>query len=189
MKKSVFMKYIVPFMEWYLLMIIATISIDFYLHKSNIVINSWATGISGSLLIIISFIYSFRKRKIIKIGSQKKLLNFHEYIAWLGSVVLLVHAGIHFNAVLPWLAVLALLINVASGLVGKYLLKKATDNLKEKKLNLSNLGLNTDEAEKKLFLDSITVDAMKKWRIIHFPITFLLLVLSIFHIITIIIFS
>ena len=38
----------------------------------------------------------------------------HELLAWLGSllVLVLVHAGVHFNAIHGWLAVWAMLINV-----------------------------------------------------------------------------
>jgi hypothetical protein len=32
-------------------------------------------------------------------------MRLHERMAWPGSLLILVHAGIHFNAVLAWLAV------------------------------------------------------------------------------------
>ncbi len=145
-------------------------------------------GYAGTALIIISFIYSLRKRKIIESGSPKKLLMLHEYIAFAGTILILVHAGIHFNAVLPWLAVVMLLVTVASGLVGKYLLKKANETLKEKRKGLIDSGMNAEETDKMLFLDSITVDMMKKWRLVHYPITLLLGLLTLLHIITIIMF-
>jgi hypothetical protein len=103
--------------------------------------------------------------------------------------MLLVHAGIHFNAWLPWLAIVMLLITVGSGLVGKFLLKKANESLKERRLELINTGSSKEDADKKLFFDSITVDLMKKWRIVHLPITLLLGVLALLHIITILMFS
>lgn len=143
-------------------------------------------GYAGTALIIISFLYSLRKRKIIETGSPKKLLMLHEYIALAGSILILVHAGIHFNALLPWLAVIMLLLTVASGLIGKYILKKANDTLKEKKKALVDSGMTSEDADKKLFFDSVTVDMMKKWRLVHYPITLLLGLLSLLHIITII---
>ena len=42
---------------------------------------------------------------------------------------MLVHAGIHFNALLPWLATFVLMLVVALGLVGKFLLKDASASL------------------------------------------------------------
>ena len=52
-------------------------------------------------------------------------------LAWLGSLLVLVHAGVHFNAILGWLAVWAMLINVGSGLTGKFLLDRSRRRLEE----------------------------------------------------------
>lgn len=189
MEQSVFSKYILPFIQWYSLMIVLAIVIDYFLHRYQMVSVGRYLGFIGTFTIAISFIYSLRKRKIIQSGSPKQLLVLHEYLAWIGSIMLLVHAGIHFNALLPWIAILALLISVASGLVGKFLLKKANETLKEKRQALLNSGISKDEADKKLFFDSITVDLMKKWRVVHLPITLILAILALMHIITIVMFS
>lgn len=189
MKKPLFVKYVLPFFQWYSLMIFIAITIDYFLHRFHLVSIGRYLGFVGTFIIITSFVYSLRKRKIIQSGSPKQLLALHEYLAWIGSIMLLVHAGIHFNALLPWLAILMLLIAVASGLIGKFLLKKANESLKEKKIALINSGVSNKNADKKLFFDSIAVDLMKKWRIIHLPITLILGILSLMHIITIIIFS
>jgi hypothetical protein len=189
MKKSVFIKYFLPFLEWYLLLILTTIGIDYFLHRYQMVFVGRYFGFIGTVLILVSFIYSLRKRKIIEIGSPKKLLLFHEYIAWIGSILILVHAGIHFNAILPWLAVIMLLINVASGLIGKYILKKANESLQEKRIELIRQGLSEIEVQNKLFWDSITYDVLKKWRAFHYPIALLFVLLTLLHIITIIIYT
>lgn len=189
MKQSIFIKYVLPFIQWYALMIFSTIVIDYLLHKFQWVLNGSYLGFAGTFFIVVSFFYSLRKRKIIKTGSPKRLLMLHEYLAWTGSVILLVHAGIHFNSVIPWLAIVMLLIAVASGLVGRYLLKKANENLKQKRQLMLAEGLDKEEVDRKLFNDSITVDLMKRWRIFHMPITLLLVIFSLIHIITIIIFN
>lgn len=189
MNRSLIVKYVLPFFQWYALMILITIIIDYLLHRFNLIFIGRYLGITGTLVIIASFIYSLRKRKIIESGSPKKLLILHEYLAWIGSIMLLVHAGIHFNAIIPWLAILMLLIAVASGLVGKFLLKKSNEALKEKRQKLLSSGMDKEAVDKKLFLDSITVDMMKKWRVVHLPITLILGILSLMHIITILLFS
>ena len=179
----------IPFIQWYALMILIAIAIDYFLHRMHIVNLGLFFGYAGTIIIVLSFIYSLRKRKIISSGSPKRLLHLHEYMAWAGSIMILVHAGIHFNAILPWLAILMMLIAVASGLVGKFLLKRASEALKEKKMELINSGMLKSEADKKLFFDSITVDLMKKWRVVHLPITLILAILVLIHLITIVIFS
>ena len=98
------------------------------------------------------------------------------------------HAGIHFNALLPWLAVGMLLINVASGLVGKHLLQRANKTSRERKLSFKNEGMSPQEMEKELFWDSVSMDAMKQWRTIHLPITYFLALLSLIHILSVILF-
>ena len=189
MKRSLISRYVIPFLQWYALMILISIVIDYFLHRWQLVYIGRYLGLAGTLVIIVSFVYSLRKRKIITSGSPKKLLELHEYLAWAGSIMLLVHAGIHFNALLPWLAILMLLIAVGSGLVGKFVLKQAKESLQQKKAMLISSGMTKEEAEKKLFFDSLTVDLMKKWRTVHLPITFILAVLSLLHIITVIMFS
>lgn len=189
MKRPLFLKFVLPFLQWYLLMIILAIAIDYFLHRIQLIWIGRYLGFAGTFLIIVSFAYSLRKRKLIKAGSPKQLLMSHEYLAWGGSIMILVHAGIHFNAILPWAAILMLLITVASGLVGKYLLKKANESLKGKRQLLLESGMSNDEADKSLFFDSITVDLMKKWRSAHMPITMALGILVLLHIISIIIFS
>lgn len=169
-------------------MILLAIAIDYFLHRFQFVYVGRYFGLTGTILLALSFIYSLRKRRIIESGSPKKLLFLHEYLAWAGSVILLVHAGIHFNAILPWLAILMLLINVASGLVGKFLLKRANESLKDRRLELIKSGLSNTEIDKILFWDSITVDAIKNWRVIHIPISLLFIILALLHIITIVIF-
>lgn len=125
MKQPLLVKYVLPFIQWYALMIFLAIAIDYFLHRYALMSIGRYLGPIGTFVIIISFVYSLRKRKIIESGSPRQLLLLHEYLAWAGSIMLLVHAGIHFNAILPWLAILMLLISVASGLVGKFLLKKS----------------------------------------------------------------
>jgi hypothetical protein len=170
-------------------MIVTTIAIDYFLHRWQLVYVGRYLGLTGTVLVIASFMYSLRKRKLITYGSPKKWLVFHEYAAWLGSVLLLVHAGIHFNALLPWLAILMLLVSVATGLVGKFVLKRARETLAEKKAHLLKTGMTKEAVEKQVFFDSVTVDIMKKWRSGHLPITFILAVLSLLHILTVIMLS
>jgi hypothetical protein len=170
-------------------MIFSALAIDYFLHRFQMVYVGRYLGYVGTCIILFSFVYSLRKRKILELGSPKDLLKLHEYLAWIGSVMILVHAGIHFNALLPWLAILMLLVNVASGLVGKFLLKRASDSLKERKQFLLQSGVNKEDVEKKLFFDSITVDAMKKWRSVHLPVTAILAILSLLHILSIVMYS
>jgi hypothetical protein len=104
-------------------------------------------------------------------------------MAWFGSLLVLVHAGIHFNALLGWLAVGAMLINVASGLTGKYLLRRARSRLDAARERLRSEGLSDEALDERLYWDSLTVDTVKQWRALHRPITLAFGVLALAHII------
>ena len=145
-------------------------------------------GIPGSTLIVLSFAYSLRKRKIVQQGSPTFLLELHEYLSWSGALMILVHAGIHFNAVLPWAAIVMMLIVIASGFTGRFLLKEARELLKSRADTLRKQGVMEQELEKKLYFDSLAVDAMKKWRSVHIPITTIFGALAVLHILSILVF-
>lgn len=145
-------------------------------------------GIPGTLLILASLGYSARKRGLIHCGNPPTLLRLHERLAWVGSLLVLVHAGIHFNALLGWLAIGAMLVNVTSGLTGKYLLKRARQRLAEAREQLRADGIASDSADEQLHGESLTLDLVKQWRIVHFPIAFAFGVLALAHVLSIFVF-
>jgi hypothetical protein len=161
---------------------------DALLHYFNVIWIGRYLGIPGTLLILGSFGYSLRKRKMIKNGQPATLLRWHERMAWAGSLLILVHAGIHFNAILGWLAVWAMLINVGSGLTGKYLLGRARIRMEASREHMRAQGTSAAELEAQLHWDSLTFDIVKQWRIVHFPITLAFAVLALAHIVSIFLF-
>ncbi len=170
------------------LLILATIVTDALIHQFELVwIGRWL-GIPGTILILLSFFYSMRKRKIISFGKPKSWLTLHEILTWVGALMILVHAGIHIYTILPWLALIAMLVNVISGMTGTYLLRRSRRFLAEKEKVYSQQGLSVEELEKNLFWDAIAFDLMQKWRAVHLPITLAFAVLGITHILSILLF-
>ncbi len=188
MERSLTRKEILPFVTILGSLFVATIVTDAVLHLLDLTwVGRWL-GIPGSLLILSSFLYSLRKRKKISFGKPKTLLVLHETLAWIGCLMILVHAGIHIYTILPWLALGAMLINIISGMTGKYLLDRSRRFLADKKQYYLQKGLSEEEAERKMFWDATTFDLMKKWRTVHLPITLAFAVLSLTHIISILMF-
>lgn len=109
-------------------------------------------------------------------------------LSWLGSLLVLIHAGIHFNAILPWLATVAMGINVISGLVGKMLLQRSREHVQSQRDSYQLRGLSRPEVEQAVFWDSVTFDAMTQWRKVHIPIFIVFAVLSLGHIISVFLF-
>lgn len=188
MRISLFTREVVPFFLRLALLGLAALAIDALLHWLNAVWIGRYLGIPGVMLIIGSFGYSLRKRKLITAGKPTTLLRLHERMAWGGSLLILVHAGIHFNAILGWLAVWAMLVNIASGLTGKFLLQRARTRLEETTKQMRAQGLSGAELEDRLYWDSLTFDAVKQWRLVHYPITLAFAVLALGHIVSIFLF-
>lgn len=179
---------VLPFVLYLGLLVGATAFADALLHLFSLAWLGRYLGIPGVLLILASFGYSLRKRKLIAAGHPARLLRWHEGLAWSGALLVLVHAGIHFNAILGWLAVTAMLVNVASGLTGKFLLDRSRERLDEARHRMRAQGLPPDELEDRTYWDSLTFDAVRKWRVIHFPITLAFGVLALAHILAVFVF-
>jgi FlaA1/EpsC-like NDP-sugar epimerase len=181
-------KKILPFILIYFTLLITAVLFHILLQSGD---QKWILrylGIAGTLLIVISFVYSLRKRKLIKFGKAKLLLQIHEALAWFGSLLILLHAGFEFDAIIPRMAVFAMLIVVASGITGRYLLKQAKESLKEKRAELAAKNLSEDEIEREVFTLSIIADKMQMWRTVHIPLTLIFAAFALLHIITILLF-
>jgi hypothetical protein len=179
---------LLPFYARFAAMVGAALLIDLVLHLSDLVWIGRYLGIPGIILILGSFGHSLRKRGIIESANPQRLLRWHERLGWIGSTLVLVHAGIHFNAVLAWLAVAAMLVNVASGLTGKYLVKRSQAWLRETRSSLRERGSDETEIERQLFWSSLTADLVRKWRVVHLPIALAFAVLATAHLVAIFLF-
>jgi hypothetical protein len=175
---------VIPFYFSLLLLLVVTLVIDGLLHLAQLVWVGRYLGIPGVLLIIGSFGYSLRRRKLISAGQPAALLRVHEYMAWAGSLLVLVHAGIHFNAILGWLAIAAMIVNVASGLTGRFLLDRSRRRLDASRRRLLQRGMSAGAVDERLHQDTMTFDVVKRWRVVHIPITLAFGVLAIAHILS-----
>jgi hypothetical protein len=188
MKSSLWREHVLPFSLLLGFLVLATLGGDYLLHRLDLVWVGRYLGIPGTLLIIGSLYYSLRKRKYVSAGNPKTLLKLHEFGTWLGSLMVLIHAGIHFNAILPWLATAAMGVNVVSGLVGKLLLSRSRQHVQEERTQFQLRGLSKPEVEKAVFWDAVALDAMAHWRRVHIPIFIVFAVLALGHIVSIFLF-
>lgn len=188
MQRSLFLKEVAPFLGMIGALILSTTIVDRLLHYFDLVWVGRYLGIPGVLFILLSFLYSLRKRGVISSGNPRRYLHLHIALTWSGVLMILVHSGIHVFTLLPWLALFAMLLNVISGMTGMYLLGRSRRYLESKRAHYGQQGLTTEAIERKLFWDATTYGVMKKWRDIHLPITLLFAALSLAHIIGIFLF-
>ena len=185
---SLWREHVLPFTLLLGLLAAATLAGDYLLHRLNLVWVGRYLGIPGTLLIIGSLYYSARKRKWVSTGNPKSLLTLHEIGTWLGSLMVLLHAGIHFNAILPWLATVAMGVNVISGMVGKILLNQSRQHVQGERERFQLRGLSKMEVEQAVFWDAVALGAMAQWRKVHIPIFIVFAVLALGHIVSIFLF-
>lgn len=169
-------------------LVVAAIALDAVLHGLGLAWVGLWLGPTGTTIIVASFAYSLRKRGWFEAGSPRALLLAHEALAWTGALLVLVHAGVHFHALLPWLAVVAMLIAVASGLTGEFLLTTARERLTDRARELRAAGLAEGEVEKTLQADALVVRGMETWRVVHLPIAVNFAVLAFVHVVTSLVF-
>jgi hypothetical protein len=166
----------------YLALLAAAVLCDWLLHLAGLVAVGRYFGIAGTALLLLSFVYSLRKWRWITVGAPKTLLAGHEVLGWVSALMLLVHAGIHLNAAVPWLAVAAMLAVVASGLTGKFLLARARADLAGREAELKAQGLPPKQIDRELLAQSVLVSAMKNWRKVHMPLTMVFVGLALLHV-------
>ena len=172
----------------FILVVLGAMAIDGLLHFFGH--REWGRqlGYWGSALILLSLLHSIRKRKTFTFGQPLLFLRLHELLAWLGATMVLAHGAIHFNALLPWLALIAMLITVASGLTGKFLLKKSKAVISQRRNSMLAAGMSNEASEEQLYWDSLVVGMMQKWRKVHVPITTAFALLFLLHVASVMIF-
>ena len=187
-KPGLILQEILPFYVSLALLVAATLVVDGVLHVLGLFWIGRYLGIPGVILILLSFGHSLRKRGFLRATDPVGMLRLHERLAWAGSLLVLVHAGIHFNGVLAWLAVAAMLVNVTSGLTGRYLLQRAQRWLKGTRTDLLDKGLSQRQIDEQLYWDSLVFGFVRQWRTVHVRIALTFAVLALSHVIAIFLF-
>jgi hypothetical protein len=81
-----------------------------------------------------------------------------------------------------------MLINIASGLTSKCLLKRSHKRMDEARVRLQSQGLTPEPLAELGSWDSLTFDTVKQWRVVHVPISLAFGVLVLAHIVSVFIF-
>lgn len=170
--------------------VISSIVLEITIDAVGMAYMKQSIGVLGLFLVILSFLYSARKKKYFTFGSMKMWLKFHEAMTISGTVLVFVHTGGHFRAILPQITLIAMTIAVISGFIGAYLFQTARKDIKEREEFLKKTGrYSKDVIENELsMLASVSV-AMGKWRKFHMPVVEVLFGLIILHVISAIYFT
>jgi len=139
-------------------------------------------GWVGLGVIVLVFGYSFRKRSAPERRWPKGWLRVHTIAGVVGPVLILVHAGNHFHALVPILAMLALGLVVLSGITGQAIHYLILRTLQGRRRELAQQGLSKDEINARLHAMAAQEKAFRFWQYLHAPVTVTFLVLVLLHI-------
>jgi len=171
---------VLPFVSSFVSLLLIALVIDLVLYSVNLgYLKRWA-GPIGVLLLVLSFAYSVRRKRLLVKGKLPHWLRLHEFLAWAGTLTLVVHAGLKVNAILPWIALFTLLLSTASGLTGTYILQRAKKKYQQsqRKMDPNNLAA----IETHLIEGTLKIKALSGWRQRHIPITLAFFVTAMLHI-------
>jgi hypothetical protein len=139
-------------------------------------------GWVGLALILTVFVYSVKKRHPGKSGWPKGWFLVHQVAGTVGPLLIVIHAGPHFHALVPSLALVAMIIVTVSGLIGVAVHRKVRSLLNTQREELLAQGFADKDVEESLFDLASQEETFRVWQIIHVPMVMIFLVLVIAHI-------
>ncbi|MGE0525785.1 MAG: hypothetical protein AB7G93_04740 [Bdellovibrionales bacterium] len=137
-----------PFIGLLLTILLFLLWLGFLVHRDESFAGSFTGGVlavSGSLLLLVPFVYLVIKRilwlkaLVTKHVSFSTLLTIHIYAGFIGAILVILHTGHKFHGGLAVSLSAMLLIVVFSGYVGRYLLMQISKELSEKRRTLEGL--------------------------------------------------
>ncbi len=139
-------------------------------------------GWIGFGLILLTFAYPAQKRlRPNQIWSRPRLY-MHEILGILGPLLILVHSGAHFHAVVPVMALVALGLVVISGIVGAVLHSLAFRTLYDRRHELAQEGLDDRAIDARLHELAAQEGILRWWPWVHVPLTAVFVVLTVMHV-------
>ncbi|MGZ8136645.1 MAG: hypothetical protein ACXW1W_06380 [Methylococcaceae bacterium] len=139
-------------------------------------------GWLGLAVILLAFGYPLRKRCPGKAGWPKGWFLVHQAAGVFGPILIFIHAGPHFHALVPVFAMLAMIIVAVSGVIGVFVHRKALRLLGDKRKELLSRGFSLEAVEDQLYDLVSSEETFRVWQIIHAPMTIIFLALVAAHI-------
>ncbi|MVF23634.1 hypothetical protein EVC37_18740 [Methylocaldum sp. BRCS4] len=138
-----------------LVVLMLVLGLGFFVHRSPRFAGSLAggvLGVSGALLMVTPLAYALVKRvgpvknAVTRKVSLRTLLAWHVYTGIGGPILGLLHTGHKFQSPLGMLLTGTMLIVVLTGFVGRYLLSRCSQEIREQRETLSKLQTQYDAA-------------------------------------------
>lgn len=135
----------------------------------------------GTVLLVL--IYPIKKRTSQNRRWSRRWFRVHIVAGLIGPLLILLHSGAHVHAIMPLLALAAMVVVVVSGIIGQGVHYLAMRTLNDKRRQLAEQGLASDEIDLRIREMAAQEEAFRLWQSIHSPMTLMFLVLTAMHVI------
>ncbi len=114
---------------------------------------------------------------------SKSWFRVHQVMGIGGPLLIIVHSGAHFHALVPVLGLIVMTLVVLSGIAGQALHHLASQTLYEQRHELARQGMSRNKIEAQLYDLAREENALRWWRCIHVPLTWTFFSLAVLHIV------
>jgi hypothetical protein len=127
------------------------------LHQKFSPSGNWGhgLGIIGSVIMLLNFMYSWRKRYEFgeKLGSLKGWLEFHMFVGLFGPALILFHSAFKFQGIIATVSAISMALVVISGIIGRYIYVQIPRSISGLELDLEDIKIEYSE-----LLENISIE-------------------------------
>ncbi|MCW5794587.1 MAG: hypothetical protein KIS97_09615 [Nitrospira sp.] len=140
-------------------------------------------GWAGLALTLLVFVYPIRKRVNPSHRWPRGWFRVHMVTGVLGPLLIFIHSGAHYHAIVPILAMGSMVIVVVSGVVGQLVHAFSLRALNENRHDLLHRGLSESDVDAQLHGMASQEEVFRLWQAIHAPMTVMFLAFTALHVV------
>ena len=139
-------------------------------------------GWTGLIFIGLTFVYPTKRWIYPNQVWSQRWFQAHIVFGILGPSVIFVHAGVHFHAWVPIVALIAMVLVVMSGITGQALHYLAFRTLYERRHELALERMTEEAIEAHLHDLALQEETLRWWKCLHGPLTWSFVSFTLLHI-------
>ena len=141
-----------------------------------------AVGWLGLAVILLVFVYPYKKRHAPERHWPRAWFRVHMIAGIIGPVLIFLHSGAHYHALVPIFAMATMVIVTLSGVMGQAIHAYVLRTLHEERRKLQQSGLCDLDIETRLHGMASQEETFRLWQAVHAPMTLAFVVLAVLHV-------
>ncbi|MBS0170998.1 MAG: hypothetical protein JSR62_11640 [Nitrospira sp.] len=139
-------------------------------------------GWAGLAVTVLVFVYPLRKRASPSRRWPRGWFRVHMVAGVVGPLLIFIHSGAHYHALVPILAMGSMVIVVVSGIVGQLVHAVSLRALNDQRRQLQHQGWSEHDIDARLHGMASQEEAFRLWQAIHAPMTLMFLAFTLLHV-------